>query len=298
MRELSDIVAELEATLGAREGEATALQGGITNRNFRVALGGVDYVIRLHGRDTELLGIDRQSERIATQAAAALGLAPPIASAGEDYLVTRYIPCSALREEEVREEAEQLGAALRRFHDSAVQLPSRFSVPLLLERYAELARRRGGVLPEPFLQAQALTARIHAALGAPEQRPCHNDLLPGNIIRARERGRLMIVDWEYAGMGDPRFDLGNLAVNNGLDPEREERLLSGYLGRPPRERERAALSLMRLASDAREAAWGVMQGVLSDLDFDFESYAREHFVRLLQAASEPDFEERLALLAG
>ena len=297
MRELSDIVAELEATLGASEGEASALQGGITNRNFRLALGGSDYVIRLHGRATELLGIDRTSERIATQAAAELGLAPPIAAAGEDYLVTRYIPCCALDEQAVRAEAEQLGAALRRFHDSHVQLPSRFSVPALLERYAERVRQRAGVLPEAYLQAQALIARIAAALPAVQERPCHNDLLPGNIIRARERDRLMIVDWEYAGMGDPRFDLGNLAVNNGFDSEREQRLLSSYLGRPPGERERASLSVMRLASDAREAAWGVMQGVLSDLDFDFEAYAREHFQRLLAAAAQPAFEERLALLA-
>ncbi len=52
------------------------LSGGITNHNFRVTLGGEDYVVRLHGRDTDLLGIDREAERIASEPAAELGIAP------------------------------------------------------------------------------------------------------------------------------------------------------------------------------------------------------------------------------
>ena len=33
-------------------------------------------------------------------------------------------------------------------------------------------------------------------------------------------------------------------------------------------------------SDVREAMWGVVQGAISDLDFDFAGYASEHFERL------------------
>src|SRR3712207_7558034 len=56
-----------------------SLEGGITNRNYRVNFGGVDYVVRLPGKRTELLGIDRDSERVATKAAAQLGIAPRVA---------------------------------------------------------------------------------------------------------------------------------------------------------------------------------------------------------------------------
>ena len=95
-------------------------------------------------------------------------------------------------------------------------------------------------------------------------------------------------------MGHPFFDLGNLAVNNALDGDAEERLLSAYLGEPATESSRALLKLMRVLSDAREAAWGVVQTHVSDLDFDFAGYAAEHFERLLAAAREPEFEECLA----
>ncbi len=47
---------------------------------------------------------------------------------------------------------------------------------------------------------------------------------------------------------------------------------------------------MRFMSDFREAMWGVLQGTLSDLDFDFAEYADEHFGRMRKTAADPGFE--------
>ena len=138
--------------------------------------------------------------------------------------------------------------------------------------------------------------RITAALGGRRLAPCHNDLLPGNLVRECTADRIMIVDWEYAGMGHPFFDLGNLSVNNGFDEATDERLLSAYHGEPPTDSQRATLKLMRVLSDAREGAWGVVQGAISALDFDFPGYAEEHFERLARTAAEPRF--RAALQAS
>ena len=164
----------------------------------------------------------------------------------------------------------------------------------LLEQYAATVSEQGGELPGEYAFASSVAARIAAGVGSVESCPCHDDLLAANIIRAADEGRLMIVDWEYAGMGDPRFDLGNLAVNNDFDDADERRLLAAYHGAEPDDARRAQLKLMRVLSDAREAAWGVVQGVLSELEFDFEGYAGEHFERLRSAVAGPDFEEWLA----
>jgi thiamine kinase-like enzyme len=86
------------------------------------------------------------------------------------------------------------------------------------------------------------------------------------------------------------FDLGNLAVNNEFDDPAEDRLLAAYYGDAPSPERRAAIKLMRIMSDAREAAWGVVQGAISELEFDFGDYARRHFSRLAQAARDPRFE--------
>jgi thiamine kinase-like enzyme len=296
--ELNDILHHLESSLGPLTGEPAALDGGITNRNYRVTLGGIDYVLRMPGKDTNLLGIDRAAERIASEAASGLGIAPAVAASVDDCLITRFVPCSAVTAEQVAALVEEIALALRAFHDSTVVLPASFWVPDLLGDYAAVVAERGGELGDGYGKAIAVAARIAAALPLREPRPCHNDLLAGNIIRAHGGGSVMLVDWEYAGMGDPRFDLGNLSVNNGFAGEDDERLLHAYHGAAPSDSERAALKLMRVLSDAREGAWGVVQGAVSELEFDFARYAGDHFERLAAAVARPDFEEWLAAAGG
>jgi thiamine kinase-like enzyme len=296
--ELNDIRERLEAELAPLQGEPRELDGGITNRNFRVTLGGADYIVRLPGKDTELLGIDRSAELLANEAAAALGIAPAVATIVDGCLVTSFVACRALEQSELVGAVEQIARALRAFHDSGVQLPTRFSVPELLEDYAAIAEARGAQLPDGYDAARGVTARIAAALPVHEPRPCHNDLLAGNLIRANDDGRVLLVDWEYAGMGDARFDLGNLSVNNDFDEASDEHLLSAYYGEPPSDAQRAALKLMRVLSDAREGAWGVVQGAISALDFDFAGYAGEHFERLRTVAERPEFDDWLATAAA
>jgi thiamine kinase-like enzyme len=296
--ELNDILQRLEPSLGPLSGKPEPLEGGITNRNFRVTLGDGEYVVRQPGKDTQLLGIDRNAERLASELAASLGIAPAVAAVLEDCLVTRFLTCSALGPREIADGVEEVALALRSFHDSPARLPASFCVPELLGRYAEEVERRGGALPAIYAELLAVAARVAAVLGLGRPRPCHNDLLAGNILRARDGGHIMIVDWEYAGMGDPRFDLGNLSVNNDFDEADDERLLLAYYGEAPGDARRAALKLMRVLSDAREAAWGVVQAQISELDFDFEGYASRHAERLHAAAEEPSFEEWLAAAGG
>lgn len=293
-QQLSEAIERVGATLGELEGEPQALSGGITNRNFRVRFGGSEYVLRLHGAQTDLLGIDRDAERAANEAAARLGIAPAVAAHGEGFLVTQYVACSALDADGVAGRVAQVAGALRAFHDSGASLSARFDVRQLLDEYSAAVLARGGELPKSFARAQRAAAEIARAVhDADGARPCHNDLLAGNVIGADD-GRVLIVDWEYAGMGDAYFDLGNLSVNNGFDVAADEELLWEYLGREPADGERARLKLMRVLSDAREGAWGVLQGLISELEFDFASYASAHFGRMLASVDGAEFEEWLA----
>jgi thiamine kinase-like enzyme len=291
---LQEILERLEPALGGLEGVPTPLAGGITNRNFRVRMDGEEYVVRVHGRDTDLLGIDRVAERLASEAAAQLKIGPDVATAHEDCLVTRFIACTPAEPAQIIERVEEAGRALRAFHDCAVGLPRPFWVPDLLARYAAIVHQRGGSLPSDYRVALDVAAQIGAALPVGTGKPCHNDLLAGNLILPEDGGPLLIVDWEYSGVGHPCFDLGNLSVNNDFDEDADERLLCAYDGGAPAPERRAALKLMRVLSDARESAWGVVQGVVSELDFDFDAYAREHFERLRAAVAGPAYRRWLA----
>lgn len=289
---LADSLDQLTSLLGELEGEPTPLDGGITNRNFRARFGGRELVVRLPGKDTELLGIDREAERDANSCAAAAGVAPEVATllADPPCLVTHFVAGATMEPEQLRQPMAlaEVAAALRAVHGCPA-VASSFSAFRIVEDYAAKAQARGGAVPAAFERCHKTAARIETAL---RWRPhesvlCHNDLLAANFIASPDG--LRIVDWEYAGMGDRYFDLGNFAVNNGLGDDEEEALLRSYFERPPSAGQLAALRLMRFMSDFREAMWGVLQSTLSDLDFDFAEYAAKHFERLGEAEADPRF---------
>ncbi|HEY3182734.1 MAG TPA: phosphotransferase [Gaiellaceae bacterium] len=259
------------------------LGGGITNRNFLVETGGEKFVLRIGGKDTELLGIDRGAEHGASLVAAYLGIGPEVVAflEPEGYLVTRYI------EGEVgKVDVARAGATLRRVHDT-LPIPGRFNAFRVVEAYASIATARGVRVPPAYTDAKDVADRIEARPRLYRRCPCHNDLLNANFIDDGER--LRIVDWEYAGMGDPYFDLANFAVNHELDEDGEEALLRAY-----GDDDRDTLVLMRFMSDFREAMWGVVQQAISELDFDFRTYASDHFERLARTAAEPRFARALS----
>ncbi len=254
------------------------LGGGITNRNFKVEARGQTFVLRVGGKDTELLGIDRSAEYAASLVAAELGIGPEVVAfiEPEGYLVTRYVDG-----EVGKVDVDRVGAVLRRLHDGPA-FPARFDSIRVVEAYRATAHERGVDVPSAYDRAKELADEIERCRTRAPVRPCHNDLLNANFID--DGVRLWLVDWEYAGMGDPFFDLGNFAVNHELTEESEHALLSAY-GSDDVD----ALVLMRFMSDFREAMWGIVQLAISELDFDFAAYAEEHFERLERTAAEPRF---------
>jgi thiamine kinase-like enzyme len=302
MTDVAQTLARLSALLGPPDGDPVPLDGGITNRNYKVDFGGKPYVIRVPGKHTELLGIDRAAEWAAACAAARAGVGPPVRAMLEDppILVTVFVEGRHVTEEDLREPAmlTKLAGCLQAMHSSGEELPSTFSALRVVEDYAATARSRGVEPPDGYDAAYKCAKKIEKSLRGPshEPVPCHNDLLAANLIRNGDD--LRIVDWEYAGMGDRWFDLGNLAVNNGLDERGEEVLLEAYFGDPPGTGQLATLRLMRFMSDFRESMWGVVQRAVSEIEFDFEGYARDHFARLRETGDHPDFDRWLKEARG
>jgi thiamine kinase-like enzyme len=252
--------------------------GGITNHNFVVRAGGAVYVARLC-EDRPVLGIDRRNEVVCQRAAGRLGLAPEVMHEEPGLLLSRFVEGRTLAAADLREPAylPRVAAVLQRLHQSRDTLTGEvlsFCPFQVIRTYARTAVRLGAERPAEFEglldDAQGLSRRI-----APF-RPvlCHNDLLPANFID--DGHRLWLVDWEYAGMGHPSFDLANLAANAGFDDDQEAELIAAYRGRVEPD-DLAELRIYRAASLLREALWATIQTVASDIDFDYRRYAAEHF---------------------
>jgi thiamine kinase-like enzyme len=261
------------------------LEGGITNENYRVDVDGDRFVVRIGGRGTEWLGIDRAREVAATRMAADLGVGPEVVWAAPEsaVLVTRFVEGRGLAPEDLRVPAtlERVAATVRRIH-AGPDIPGAFSPFRTVEAYRAAAVDQGAALPAGLDDWLALARRIEAAAPTAAAVPCHNDLLAANLID--DGAGVRILDWEYAGMGDAWFDLGNLAANAELGPEEERRLLAAY-GMEASGAALARLGRMRLVSDLREAMWGYLQVAVSSLAFDFAGYAARHLARVAQRAA-------------
>jgi thiamine kinase-like enzyme len=291
---LAAAIAAVPAWAGL-EPQVSPITLGITNRNFRVDIGGTSFVVRLSGRDTELLGIDRAAEHLAARAAAAAGVAPEVFAYLPEHgaLITRFVEADLLSEEDL-ERPETIGrvvSSVRAIHGMA-PIASTFDPFRVVREYRRTAEERGVRIPPEYDRALERADEVRQVFRAAPMPtvPCHNDLLNANFL-VRD-GRVLIVDYEYAGMGDPFFDLGNLSVNNGLSPDAQVVLLEAYFGRVTRAGA-ARLALMGFVSDFREAMWGVVQQALSTLDVDYVGYADRHFARCLENGDGPAFERWL-----
>jgi thiamine kinase-like enzyme len=283
-QELIQLIPELRG----RPFAITPLEGGLTNRNVRLDGDHESLVLRRPGQNTALLGIDRACEVACSRAAAALAIAPEVVGYLPEHgaIVRRFVPGRVLTTDDLQQPnvLRLVVENLRRYHRGPAGAGS-FSPFTTVRRYHSLARDRQVRFPDSVERALERLAAMELALRSDDPPcPCHNDLLPANFID--DGSTVRIIDWEYAGMGDRFFDLGNLAVNCEFNGEHEQLLLELYFGevRPDHLRR---LRLMRLASDMREAMWGFLQSALSTLDVDYLAYGRKHLERFLESPVPP-----------
>ena len=159
---MNELHAAVERVWPGRGARFEVLGGGITNHNAKVEVDGETYVLRVAGKDTNLLGIDRHVELDATRAAAALGVGPEVVAfvEPEGWLVTRFIPGETPPLERMRE-PDMLGrvaSAVRAFHEGPA-ISGTFDSFRVVETYQATAVARGGEIPGAYTGHTASRAR-------------------------------------------------------------------------------------------------------------------------------------------
>jgi len=274
----------------AKEVKKTVLGGGITNQNFKVDYDGNACVVRITGANTELLGIHREVEYAANKVAGELGIAPEVLFfiEPEGYLVTRFVKGKHIPPEIISQPEFLLRVArkLRLFHTRGPKLDSEFDAFRRVEMLTGVSQSHNSKFPPDF---DWIMYKLHQAEEALLRdpyipTPCHNDLLnlnwmdedtPGDI------GEIRLLDWEYAGMGDIFFDLGNFCHHHRLNDDLIRILLKEYFGEVT-PRIFARCKLMSPVSEIHEGMWGTTQTGISSLDEDFQGYADLFFGRARQ----------------
>jgi thiamine kinase-like enzyme len=229
------------------------MHGGLVNDSFRVERDGRAYVLRLSARNSAELGIDRSWECRVRRAAGEGGLAPElICCMPEDrFMVTAWALGRVWNRDDAREPSNFLRIAelLAQVHRLAPPQPARHMSPRdWCDRYTSaLQLPRGGIRKE-FAVWQSTAALQLAALARLDFEPrlCHSDAHHLNVI---DNGVLALIDWEYAHVGDPFWDLAAWIGNHDLGADLQMLLFAAYLGRAPTERERERLDVLNWLFD-------------------------------------------------
>ena len=272
---------------GSKNIKKIPLSGGITNLNFKVEADGRSYVIRLAGEGTDQLGIKRDVEYAANYAAGQMGIAPEVVYfiEPENYIVTRFVTGKPIPPDVIKQPdyLARVAKKLRLFHMRGPKLKGEFNVFRRVEMLTKVSKRNNAKFPHDWDWIMQKMKEVEKALAKDPYTPTptHNDLLNLNWLEeevAGDIGEIRLLDWEYAGMGDIFFDLGNFSHHHRLNEDQVDNFLYEYFGEVT-DKQYARLRLMWPMSELHESMWGTTQTGISKLEEDFQGYADLWFAR-------------------
>jgi thiamine kinase-like enzyme len=279
------------------------LDGALTNVCYKVTVGGATYVLRLAGKGTSDY-IDRTAEEHNARVAAAAGIGVEVVyfDAQDGTMVTRFVEGASMNTGKGfdRDPGTPVRAALAlaRIHSLGEVFRSRFDVFATIENYLGILREQRTPLPEIYHEVEWKARAVRRALEASPVPlvPCHNDPWPGNLLDSG--GRIYLFDWEYSGMNDPMWDLGDLSVEAGFGPEQDCTLLDAYFGGTAAPALYSRLEIYKSMSDLHWSLWGFVQHANGNPAEDFWGYALERLQRCKSRMNSVDFGPHLGAVRG
>jgi thiamine kinase-like enzyme len=274
--------------------------GGLTNRVYRIG----DACLRIAGKGTEEY-ISRGNEAMAAREAARAGVSPDVlhVDAASGVMVTRFLADAVtMSPDGFRARAGspgRAGEAFGRLHRSGAAFPFRFELFSMIDDYLKVLSGKDVALPVGYHDVVAeADGTVRAALAAHPLplAPCHCDPLCENFLDTG--ARMWIVDWEYSGMNDPMWDLGDLSVEGGFDKAQEDEMLRAYFGGAPSPGDRGRVVIYKAMCDLLWTLWGLIQLANGNPADDFRAYADGRFARCKALMETPDFARHVAAVHG
>ena len=296
-QEIKAVMARIPA-LAAQSGAITRL-GGLTNRVYAVGT----LVLRIPGKGTEDY-INRSHEMIMAQEAAKAGVSPAVifCDAASGIMVTERIAdattLSPAGFSTIPGAVERAAEALRKLHCSGAQFPSRFDLFAMIDGYLKIIGSKDVALPDGYddVVQEAQTLRGVLDKNAIALVPCHCDPLCENFLDTGKR--MWIVDWEYGGMNDPMWDLGDLSVEGHFSPTQDEALLQAYFGERATAQEHGRMVIYKAMCDLLWTLWGLVQHANGNPADDFQAYAENRFSRCKALMATTQFATHVKAVTG
>lgn len=274
--------------------------GGLTNLVYRVDHEDKRYLLRLPGKGTETF-IDRKVEAHNAQLAAQVGVSAHIHyfDSTTGLMLAEFLEGETMTANNFRQRKgapARAGSILKKLHGSGAVFQFRFELFSMIDEYLGTLGKLNATLPkgyhETVKQAQPIRAALDRHPGV--LAPCHCDPLVENFIDTGEQ--MWMVDWEYSGMNDPLWDLGDLSVEAGFSDAQDAEMLATYCGGDITDRIEARMVIYKAMSDLLWTLWGLIQHANGNPAEDFWAYALDRFERCQTLMVTDDFQDRITAL--
>lgn len=275
-------ISALLGRVGCASAQEIERLGGLTNRSYRVRTGDCDVAVRLPGEGTEGL-VDRADEAVINQIASDIGVDSKLylfdPKTGEK--VTQWIANAETVHADTaheKENMEGMARVLRRLHECAPAVSAVFDPFEKVGEYEQLVTREGGHFWSDYeeVKRRVLDAVAPFTGGSDQRRLCHCDPLCENFVKDAQSGRMYLLDWEYAGMNDPMWDVADVAIESGYNEEEQRAFAGAYFEREPTQGELASIAANIVLIDFLWSLWGKQR---SAFDESLASYGDERFAR-------------------
>ena len=286
--EVRDIIASIPI-LNGYHGPVMRL-GGLTNRVYRLS----SAVLRVPGKGTEEY-INRNHEAAAARVASEAHVSPEVlfVDAPSGLLVTRLISDAVTMSPELFHTrmgaAARAGAVFKRLHSCGGKFPFRFELFAMIDDYLKVLSTKDVALPDGYHDVVTEAGSIRKVLAEKpaELAPCHCDPLCENFLDDGQR--MWIVDWEYSGMNDPMWDLGDLSVEGSFNEAQDAEMLVSYFGGAPSAADHGRMVIYKAMCDLLWTLWGLIQHANKNPADDFAAYAANRFNRCKALMAKPEF---------
>ena len=277
--------------------------GGLTNLVYRIDCGADRYVLRIPGKGTEEY-IDRKVEMHNARVAANAGVSAEVVHTDSDsgVLLMRHLDNAVtMTAQEFAQRdgsAARAGRALKKMHEWDEAFEFRFELFAMIDDYLRILDERKAQLPPGYAEVVDSAAPLRAALqlNPAPLAPCHCDPLCENFLDDGER--MWIVDWEYSGMNDPLWDLGDLSVEAGFNEAQDAQMMLAYCGRDPLPAEVGRMVIYKAMCDLLWTLWGLIQHSDGNPAEDFWAYAIGRFERCKALMGQPEFQQHVEAVAA
>ena len=277
--------------------------GGLTNLVHRVEIGDNSVIVRIAGEGTDEY-IDRAVELHNAQAAARAGVSPIVLFGRPDtgLMISETVPgietmTPALFQSRAGSPA-RAGKALQKLHNSGEIFEFRFELFSMIDDYLKILATKDVTLPEGYHDVVAAANPLKDILAQADVplAPCHCDPLCENFL---DDGDVMwIVDWEYSGMNDPLWDVGDLSVEAGLTDKQDLELMQAYFGRSPTDAELGRMVIYKAMCDLLWTLWGLIQHADDNPAEDFWAYATGRFDRCKELMQNTAFQSHVEAVSS